>query len=208
MPDSPAQDRKIGLGRVAYNGRWVTEYDPALAARIVEGVAEGHLLRDLCTEGNGLPAPTTFMRWVMLYPELNKAWNAAVELSARMLEEEALSEARFLRKKPGTQQEVRACEILIQQLRWSAERRDPSKFGAQRQVSIRVPIQINTVLDLGDAEKGERIPNVYELKATVERDETEVPVKPRPLLEGPRYDPKAPRKRVLTPRTKEPDNVG
>lgn len=209
MPDHPTQDRKLGLKRVGYLGRWVTEYSPELAARIVEKIAEGLLLRDICDPTRGeFPHPTTFMRWVVLHPELTKAYNAAVEFSARAFEEEAIETARLLARKPGTAQNVRANEVLINQLRWSSERRDPARFGAQRTAVFRVPIQINTTLDLntGLSATGTNVPqqtDVYNITAEVEQEVPDTPSE-RPLLAGPKYDPKAPRKKVLRPPGKSP----
>lgn len=150
VPDRPKQDKEAGLPKERVGGRFVTTYDPEIALRILEKVAEGHTINKICAAGSGFPHPVTFKRWILNNPELARAYDVAYRLSAGSLEEEALEQARAIRlhHKDGT--EVRATEVLLSQLRWSASRRDPAKFGDKAPISVRVPINIHTTLDLGE----------------------------------------------------------
>lgn len=172
--EQPTQDKKLKLPKVMVAGRLVTLYDPSIALKIIERIAEGELLKDICSPGTDMPARSTFYRWVVNNPPLAQAYNAARELSAQALEEDALGTAAMLKdpkvnkKLTGTQ--VRAYEVAMNQLRWSAQRRDPAKFAERTTQSTIVPIQINTTLNLGDkstAGETSEVPNIYTLEAEV-----------------------------------------
>lgn len=162
------QDKKAGV-ELAKNaqGRFVAVYDRDLALAILERMASGELLKDICA-APGMPHITTVRRWAVNNPEFSRAFQTATQMSAAALEEEALGTARHIadpkvnKKLSGT--EVRAFEVAMNQFRWSASRRDPSKFGERAPASVTVPIQINTSLDLGN--KGE-LDNIYTIEAKV-----------------------------------------
>lgn len=148
---------------------FVSTYNPEIALGICERVAEGETLSAICAEKTpGWPTRSTFQRWVIRYPEVARAYAAAREVSAYSLEEEALDTARELKDKKGrkgmSSTEIRALEVAMNQLRWSASRRNPKVFSERGAISVTVPIQINTSLDLG-GEAG--IADVYTLKANV-----------------------------------------
>lgn len=141
-----------------------------MALAICERIAEGETLSAICSKGSGMPSRQTFHRWVVRYPELSRAYAAARELSAHSLEEEALDMARELKdpqkgRKKLTPSEVRAFDIAMNQLRWSAARRNPRVYSERGAINVTVPIQINTSLDLGGPQQ---IENVYQLKAAVD----------------------------------------
>lgn len=149
VSERPKQDKIAGLPAERIQGRYVTKYDPAMALEVLEKIAAGETLSKICTPGSKYPHPTTFKRWVVNHPELAKAYEAARIMSGVALEEEALDMAREIKAKQRDGTQVRAFEVAMQQLRWSAERRDPEKFANRGAVNIRIPIQINTTLDLG-----------------------------------------------------------
>jgi len=155
VADYPKKDKEAGLPSVRSGGRFVTQYDPAIALEIIEKVAQGETIRKVCEGDIRFPHPVTFKRWVVNNPQLAKALDVAHKVSALSLEEEALDTAREIKLKQRDGTQVRAYEVLLQQLRWSAERRDPAKYGTRAPISIRVPIQINTSLDLGKQDDGE-----------------------------------------------------
>ncbi len=159
------KDMPSGERRERFGSRSITKYSPELALKICEKVAEGATLLDIC-KGTGMPHRTSFWRWVMLYKDVAVSYQAARELSAQSLEEEALSMARTLTGPNNfTTVKVRAFDIAMQQLRWSATRRDPSKYGQKAKETITVPIQINTTLDLGgDMRDGQ---GIYTITAMV-----------------------------------------
>ena len=211
MTTANVQDRKIGLKRSRSGDRSVTVYTPDLALQICEKIAEGETLLAVCKE-NDMPHRQTFHRWVVNYPEVSRAYSAARELSAYAMEEEALELSRQIRIDPGTSQKVRAFDISMNQLRWSAMRRNPQVFSEKAALQIIVPIQINTSLNLGDELEagGTRDhPNIYEIEAKVTNiveDEKKMTYKEKmvegskPLVE--KYAGlKTPRKRKLTPKS-------
>lgn len=227
MADRPQQDRDLNLPTVTVKGRTYTKYDPNIALDIVERIAEGELLRDIC-DRNANPrtvARSTFLRWVSTVPELAKAYAAAQRISALSFEEEALHSAKAVRDAPGTPQRVSAMNTYISQLRWSAARRDPTKYSDKGQLNVVVPVNIQTSLDLGTGvERGVEIPDMYDVKISAEdaqftEIEQEVVSKEQlkdvvltgPPVEGTNHQPllqyerkkadnTGPRKRVLTPR--------
>ncbi len=174
MADTPQQDRNAGLSRTRVGGRFVTAYAPELAFKIVEHIAEGRTLKDICDNDDGMPARQTFHRWVAATPELRKMYSAAREMSAYAMEEEALDLGRSIRKNPGTAQRVRAHEVSMNQLRWSAGKRNAGVFSEKAVATLVVPIQINTTLDMGgeatDSLGTAEHPNIYEIEATVEHE--------------------------------------
>lgn len=199
MADTPKQDRDLGLARTEINGRFLTKYDPRLAIQIIEQIAEGKLLAEICTRENGMPHRNTFMKWVSREPELAQAYMAARELSAMTMEEEAIDVSRKLLADPGTAQRVSAANTLINQLRWSASRRDPKQFGDRAATQITVPIHITTSLDMGGGGGSvAELPDIYTIDLT--------PEEPKGLPEEPgRGRAGIPRKRVLTPRNPDYD---
>lgn len=169
--DRPQQDKDAHLPIQRIGGRYVTKYEPEIALQIVERVAQGETLRTICAKGSGFPHPVTFKRWVVNNPDLARALDAARKISAQSLEEEALDAAREIKRAQRDGTQVRAVDILLQQLRWSAERRDPAQFGTKAPVSIRVPISIHTTLDMGKVQ-GQVIDGTDVYKLAVRQDKS------------------------------------
>ena len=168
VPANPRQDREAGLSATRLGGRFVSKYDPTLALRICERVSEGETLASICAAGSGLPCRQTFYRWAVNFPELARAYATARELSGHSLEEEALDMARHIRDtrtlhEPAT---VRAYDVAMGQLRWSASKRNPRIYSERAAMTFTVPIQINTTIDLAGGGGGTPDhPNVYEVEA-------------------------------------------
>lgn len=148
-------------------GRPPSVFRPELATAIIERVAEGETLSQIC-ESDGMPNPTTFRRWALAREEVWEAFQAARELKADSLFDEALDLARAIRKEPGGPQHVRAYDIAMNHLRWAAGKLNPQRYSDRSQISFTVPIQINTTLDLGQGGSGHTEENsVYDLTAKV-----------------------------------------
>lgn len=170
VADRPAKDKRAELPRERQGGRFITAYSPEIALQIVEQLAEGKTLKEICEGDPKFPHHVTFKRWVVNNPTLAKAVDAARTMSAMSLEEEALDAAREIKKAQRDGTQVRAFEVLLAQLRWSAERRDPALFGNKTAVSVRVPITINTTLDMGAINTGQyEGKSIYNLEARVNR---------------------------------------
>jgi hypothetical protein len=129
-------------------------YDHDVALAICELVAGGKTLRNISKRG-GFPSRSTIYAWLVLNPKFYDAYERAKELSAQHFEEEALDMSRELREAndfSGTK--VQAYNVAMGQLRWSAARRDKTRYGQQIQGQTTVPIQINTTLNLGQEGQG------------------------------------------------------
>ena len=155
-------------------GRPPSVYRREIAVEMLEQIAEGSTLSKIC-EQDGMPTPTTFRKWALADKELWEALQAARSLKADSLFDEALDMARDLKKEPGTAQKVRAYDVAMSQLRWSAGKLDPSRFSDRSSISVVVPIQINTTLDLGQGVAVTEDGSIYDIKATVV-NEPEEPV--------------------------------
>lgn len=126
------------------------KYAPELALEICELVASGKTLTEVGDMPH-MPARGTIHRWLSVYPKFFDAMERAKEVSAWSFEEEALDMARLLKgANDFTGTKVQAYNIAMQQLRWSASRRDKTRYGQQAATGpTMVPIQINTTLNLG-----------------------------------------------------------
>lgn len=143
------------------------------ALTVIEGLAAGDRLSTL-TGGPDQPKRGTFYRWVTLYPEIKKAFDAAREISAYSLEDKTLDIAETLiSPNDYTGTKVRALEVAMGQLRWSASRRNAGAFGDKGQASMVIPIQINTSLDIGQAGGGRVVldNNVYDFAHAIDKGE-------------------------------------
>jgi hypothetical protein len=167
-------------------------FDVDKALRVCELVALGKTYDEIFGLGDAtVPAITDFLRWSITEPELTKALSQARELSAYVLEDEAVSNARHIAKNPGTPQKVSAYKAALDQLRWSAERRNANAFGSKGVGggSI-IPIQIVTSLNLGqpDAKDIPRALDIYTASVellpdnSVVVDTTEAPPTPKGLM--------------------------
>jgi hypothetical protein len=179
--------------------KWIN-LDITAAKRALELVALGKSLFEI-EQDPSLPPAGTFIQWVMLYPDLARAYTTARELSGFMLEEEALFTARALRLNPQSSMHIKATEILINYLKWAAGKRNPQVFSDKAALNVTVPIQINTTLDLGETGGGgnKEFPNIYEMSATLENavplNEVPLDVLERELAEAEGRTPKSdPRK--------------
>lgn len=172
-PAFPRKDRLAGLRKETRKaeGRNVTRYEPAVALKIIEGVAQGQLVYKIC-EAQNMPSATTFYRWLAEEPALREAYMGARQLSATWFEEEAIAMAQaaaFADEAPTTDR-MRAVQSYIEQLKWSAIRRDPKNYSEKGTLNVVVPIQINTSLDLGghaSGKGGSEIPDIYTIEAQV-----------------------------------------
>ncbi len=148
-------------------GRPPVVYSEEVSAVICDRIAAGETLRAICTS-DGMPNPVSFRRWALAHKDLFEALQSARQLSADALFDEALDMGRELAQEPGTAQRVRAFDVAMSQMRWSAGKLDPQRYSDRSSVSFVVPIQIVTSLDLGqgDVVRTEEA-NVYEIKAQV-----------------------------------------
>lgn len=166
MADHPQRERNMKLPAVEVGGRFFTKYNPNIALDIVERIADGELLSKI-TAKDAVPetiTKQTFLRWVATVPELSTAYSAAIQISAQSFEEKAIDKAERTAMAPGSPQNVSAASLLISQYRWSAARRNPTRYSDKGNTQIVVPININTTLDLGPQTGQMReaeVPDIY-----------------------------------------------
>lgn len=147
----------------------IGSYRPDVALLICELIAEGKTLTEI-VKRDDTPSRATVYRWLTAFPEFHDAFERAKQISAQSFEEEALDMARVLKDKNDfTGTKVQAFNIAMQQLRWSASRRDAQRYGQKQALNVTVPVQINTSLNLGQDGKPatETQTSIYTLEATV-----------------------------------------
>lgn len=146
MSDTTSHDNSPHVMETALSR---VSYDPALALRICEVIASGRTVTEL-VKMDGMPSRPTLYRWLTLYPRFFEAFERARELSAQSFEDEAIDMARSLTgPNDFTGTKVRAYDVAMGQLRWSAARRDPQRYGQKQLGPQAMQVQIVTTLNLG-----------------------------------------------------------
>lgn len=147
------------------------KYSFEVAEALLIAIAEGKTLVEIANDPE-MPSRNTIYRWLTQYPKFFDAYERAKEVSAQSLEDEALIIARNL---SGTNDytgvKVTALNYAMQQLRWSAARRDPARYGQKVDGATTIPIQINTTLNLGQDGQPAATDNttsVYHVEAVVQ----------------------------------------
>lgn len=138
-------------------------YEEAL--RVCQLISTGKNVHEI-EQDLTLPSLDTFFSWVVRDSQVRKAFLAAREMSSFVLDEKALWEAKRFHEhsKDKTPTQARALEIFLTHLRWTIESRNANAFGAKAKVSLTVPIQINTTLDLGSEGVGTKDhPHIYQI---------------------------------------------
>lgn len=149
--------------RLRSGNRNLTPLDEDKALQVCELIAMGHTLPDIAEKYKGkLPSVLDFTRWLLMFPHVKQAYEAAMELRTYALEEEAIDAVREAKSKPSSVPGVRA---LIAQLQWSMEKGNQNRYGQKGVGQITVPVQINTTMNLGQpgAPEATRSDNIYEV---------------------------------------------
>jgi hypothetical protein len=166
--------------RLSRSDTWSLEtpVDWRRASAFCEDIAFGKTMTEIELQP-GMPPGSLFIKWVLLEPRLQQMFLAAREVSSYGMEDECIALARQLVADPKNATHVRAVEVLIGQLKWSATKRNPGVFSDKASVQVTVPIQINTSLDLGkqgESQGTSQFPNIYALRSEVV---TEVDIDPK-----------------------------
>lgn len=143
-------------------------YTQEMAFKIIDMLMVGKTFRYISTRP-GMPGETTIYRWMAQYPDFKEAVENARQLSAMSMEDKALEVADDLLNpdRVWSNNQLRARELALKQWGWSAERRDPGRFGARMAPSTVVPIQINTNIDLGQEGAAKQSLDVYAAHAKI-----------------------------------------
>ena len=152
-------------------GKTPVQYSFEVAEALLIAVAEGKTLTEIAKQPD-MPSRKTIYKWLTQYPKFFDAYERAKEVSAQSLEDEALTIARNLQgSNDYSGVKVTALNYAMQQLRWSAARRDPARYGQKAEAVTTIPIQINTSLNLGQEGQPPASDNhqsVYHVEAVVE----------------------------------------
>lgn len=162
-----------------------TPVDWRKASAYCEDIAFGKTMTEIELQP-GFPPASLFIKWVLVEPRLQQMFLAAREVSSYGMEDECIALARKLVEEPKTAVNVSAVNLLIQQLRWSATKRNPGVFSDKASVQVTVPIQINTSLDMGKQGESQgtvQFPNIYQLRSEVM---TEIDIDPKTANVRPR----------------------
>lgn len=146
-------------------------YSATIGLRVCEEIAQGRTLSEVLKEP-GSPSRPTWYRWLLLYPKLRKAYDAAKVLSAESMEEDLLDMVSALKDDSigFSAMKLDRWKQAMQQLRWSAAHRDPGRYGERQQASVVVPVQIVTNMDLGgSAGQQTEYGDVYHLEVEVNK---------------------------------------
>lgn len=163
-----ARVKKVAQARAAA-GRFKDTFNLTLAISVCERIALGETLTGICKEP-GMPDRGTFRSWVLRDENLRRAYDAARELKAASLFDEALDIARDLKNGTYDNAKVRALQVAIDTLKWAAGKLNPREYGDKAPPTPIMAVVIRTSLDLGDAGRGLAPAlgeNLYSLKATL-----------------------------------------
>jgi hypothetical protein len=115
---------RAAAGR-SLNGRKLS-YCPATAEAIFERLCEGEAMVRICADAD-MPVASTVYRWLAAEPEFAEAVALARDIQADRAVAEGLELARAV-----TPKTARACEVQLRQLRWTAGKLAPRKYGTLR----------------------------------------------------------------------------
>jgi len=96
------------------------EFNPALADDIIDRIANGEVLTDICDDRD-MPLPGTFLRWVMDDPKLAEQYELAQRIGTDVSFDEIISEAWNNDTQKGT--------LRVKALMFRVERQEPDRYG-------------------------------------------------------------------------------
>lgn len=118
----------------------VLSFSKPLADLIIQTITEGSTLKKAC-EKYGVQY-STIMKWSKLVPEFGEALDEARRLSAEMVHDEVMDEAKEMLKGNMTKGELESKRAALDLMKWSAEKRDPNRFGNKQEKAAPGAVQI------------------------------------------------------------------
>ena len=97
-----------------------SSYTPELAQQVLDALAEGELLVDICKR-DGMPSQATFFRWRQAHPEFRKAY-------AQAREEQAEAHAQMAVKVAVKATDPQAARLEYDARKWLASKLDPKNY--------------------------------------------------------------------------------
>lgn len=101
-------------------------YDPEIANRICEGIANGHSLVSILKEDEELPTYTTIMKWLKDFPEFSDNYRRAREDQA---DHDADKIGDIAERVVKGLLEPNAARVAIDAYKWAAGKRKPKVYG-------------------------------------------------------------------------------
>lgn len=140
-----------------------TKRTKAVEQAILDGLAEGKALRDVCASIPNGPSPVTVRAWVAADAEFQAAYTRAREYGADYHAEDIVTIADDA--KDGTTDEINAARLRIDARKWYAAKVAPRRYGDRAAVELSGPaggpVQVESLVDLvkrvaaeDEAEKG------------------------------------------------------
>lgn len=118
----------------------VLSYSKPIADLILQEVTEGATLKKAC-EKFGIQY-STVMKWAKKVQDFGEALDEARRLSAEMVHDEVMDEAKEMLKGNMSKGELESKRAALDLMKWSAEKRDPNRFGNKQEKSAPGAVQI------------------------------------------------------------------
>ena len=112
--------------------------DREIIKGIIDRVAGGEALKDICTAADAPCARSTFYVEVAKAPDLAIAYDLARAARSLPIEEEILEITDRVLGRPGAGEKIdpRAAQVALNAKMWLLERMDPRRFGSRQETTV------------------------------------------------------------------------
>lgn len=117
-------------------------YTPELAAKVCEAIRDGWTLSQI-EAAEGYPTWTAIKKWLDTIPSFHGQYARAYELSAFVLENEALDAVRAAKDSDSAS----AARALLDGIKWSAGKRNPKVYGEKVQHDVSGEVDVRVTVD-------------------------------------------------------------
>lgn len=118
----------------------ILSFSKPIADLIVQTIMEGKTLKEAC-QAHGVQYGT-IMQWAKKVETFGESLDEARRLSAEMVHDDVIAEAREMLKGNMTKGELESKKAALDLMKWSAEKRDPNRFGNKQEKSAPGAVQI------------------------------------------------------------------
>lgn len=149
----------------------LTADEQAISWAVVQSVLLGATPKMIEEEGG--PPLAVILNWLQRDPVFTQVYNRAREISAYALEHRILELSEDMDEWKGNNPDkTRRRTAHIENLKWAARVRNPGVFSDKATIQVKVPIQINTNIDMGEDEASRQVGNTFVIEANVQREVT------------------------------------
>lgn len=122
-------------------------------------------------EEEGGPSQAIILNWLQRDQVFTQLYNRAREVSAYALEHRIMELSEDMDQWKGNNPDrTRRRNAHIENLKWAARVRNPGVFSDKATIQVKVPIQINTNIDMGEDEASRQVGNTFVIEADVQRE--------------------------------------